>query len=119
MNYEKIKKLYESSGKKQDFFEKIDIKQSTFYDILAKRNQIRVENLEKIAKYFDKPVGYFFDEPDINELNLKHSEIISESLILTEKLNAIHEIIAEKNRTISALESHIATLMGKKETVAS
>jgi len=62
MNVEKIKEFYENTANKGAFFEKIGIPKQTFVDIITEKSNPRVITLEKIAKYFGKNVGYFFDE---------------------------------------------------------
>jgi len=112
MNVEKIKKLYESLASKLDNFEKIGIKRQTFYDILTQKTQTKVDNLEKIAVYFNKPVGYFFDEPDARELEKENIELRKDVEKLSEKIGDLRE-------TIEAHAAHIETLTGKKAEVVS
>jgi hypothetical protein len=70
MNVEKIKRIVENSKRNSEFYSGIGIKEGTFRDILSERTKTTVENLEKIAAYFKKPVGYFFDENEIGSDNV-------------------------------------------------
>ena len=71
MNTEKLIKLLEEGDSISKKSEKIGINRSYLYDIINKKSNIGVDKLEKIAEYFGKSVGYFFDEPELNEINFK------------------------------------------------
>jgi len=62
MNVEKLRNLYENANKKSQIGDKIGISRTALFDIMNENVSPKVENLEKIAKYFNVPVGYFFDE---------------------------------------------------------
>jgi len=111
MNIEKLRELHESTANKGEMFAKMGIARQSFIDILTKKSSPRVENLEKIAKFFNKPVGYFFDEPDAEETNKELTQYKTENTLLREK-------IKDLNRVILAQEAHIETLTGKKATAA-
>ena len=63
MNTDKLRKLFESSTNKQDDARKMGITVNAMRKILA-GGDMKVGTLEKIAKFYGVPVGYFFDESD-------------------------------------------------------
>jgi len=74
-NPEKIKLLHSKENNKSEIHEKIGISKSNYSNIMNENVSPTVETIEKIAKFFKKPVGYFFDEPDANDLQEKVKEL--------------------------------------------
>lgn len=62
MNINKIRELFENSENKYTDAEKIGITYEAMRRILN-GGDLKVSTLEKIAKFYEKPIGYFFDEP--------------------------------------------------------
>ena len=77
LNYNKIESIlnFHKNGRRE-LSEYLKMPQSTFYDKLKKKN-LTPDDVYGIAQYFNKPIGYFFDEseayaiaggnPDISE----------------------------------------------------
>ena len=63
MNTDKLKTLFDASTDKYGDAEKIGISYEGLRKIIN-GNDLKVSTLEKIAKYYNVPVGYFFDEAD-------------------------------------------------------
>lgn len=74
MNKEKLRKLFEQSTNKHADARKIGISYETMMKILDGRD-LKVSTLEKIAKYYDVPIGYFFDEADADGWSAQHLQI--------------------------------------------
>lgn len=64
MNVDRLKVLWEKSTDKYGDAEKIGTTYQTMYNIIYKRRPFKVDLLEKIAKFYHVPIGYFFDETD-------------------------------------------------------
>lgn len=62
MNKEKLINLYSTCPDKYGAAEKMGTTYQTLYNIIYKDSDFKVSLLEKIAKYFKVPVGFFFDE---------------------------------------------------------
>ena len=102
MNNEKIKELYYKEAEKSKVPEKIGISRSNFDGIMNGIISPNVQTLEKIAKYFGKSIGYFFDEPQADDIMRKS---IEQQMALSEK-----EIeIMYKNNKIADLNFIIST----------
>lgn len=74
MNIDKLRKLFEQSGNRHDTAKKIGVSYETMMKILSGRD-LKVSTLEKIARYYDVPVGYFFDEADADGWSTQHLQI--------------------------------------------
>jgi len=70
MDLNKLKKLYKAVDNKSEFYEKTGLAVSTMSAILNGKTLPSVLSLEKMAKYFKVPVGYFFDDYDQNIINI-------------------------------------------------
>lgn len=64
MDTERLKALWEGSGDKYGDARRIGTTYQTMYNIVYRGMTFKVELLERIAAYYGKPVGYFFDEVD-------------------------------------------------------
>lgn len=62
MNVEKLKKLFESSKDKYSDSKAIGTTYQTMYNIIYKGSVCKVDLMERIANFYQVPVGYFFDE---------------------------------------------------------
>lgn len=62
MNKEKLINLYSACPDKYGTAEMIGTTYQTLYNIIYKDSDFKVSLLEKIAKHFNVPVGFFFDE---------------------------------------------------------
>jgi hypothetical protein len=62
MNAVKLKVLFEKSRDKYADSKAIGTTYQTMYNIIYKDSICKVDLLEKIAKFYKVPVGYFFDE---------------------------------------------------------
>lgn len=76
MNIEKLKCLWEQSTDKYGDARKIGTTYQTMYNIIYKQRTFKVDLLEKIAAFYDKPVGYFFNERKETAINSKDKEIL-------------------------------------------
>lgn len=74
MNIKKIKKLYDSSTDKYGDAEKIGITYEAMRKILAGSDP-KVSTIEKIARFYGVPVGYFFDEAEADGRSVQQAEI--------------------------------------------
>jgi len=97
MNYEKLIDLL-NDGETITMKAKITgLSRAYFYQILNRRCNITVSNLEKIASYFAVRMGYFFDESD-------HVELASKVISLEKDLEYANKLLVEKDKTIQAYE---------------
>lgn len=64
MDIRRLRTLWEQSKDKYGDAEKIGTTYQTMYNIIYKRRPFKVDLLEKIAKFYHVPIGYFFDETD-------------------------------------------------------
>ena len=63
MNTEKLRKLFEASTDKYGDARKMGMTYQSILNILNGADP-KVSSVEKIAKFYSVPVGYFFDEAD-------------------------------------------------------
>lgn len=66
MDLNKLKLLYKTVDNKSDFYKKTELDVSTISAILNGKTLPTVPTLEKMAKYFNVPVGYFFEDYEDN-----------------------------------------------------
>jgi len=97
---QKIKKLQkENKLSTKEISKEIGVTSQTLYDYFSGKTQISIKNLQKIAKVFDVPMTYFFEEQtdtdNINYVNLKEEneklnieiKVSANELKATEKMN--------------------------------
>lgn len=89
MNVGRLKALWERSTDKYGDAEKIGTTYQTMYNIIYKERPFKVDLLEKIAKFYHVPVGYFFDETDAKGLSEKEKRIV----FLEGKVKAMQETL--------------------------
>jgi len=65
MNVERIKKLFEECSDKRRAAKEMGTTYQNMYNLIYKGSVCKVDLIERIAHYFNKPVGYFFNE-DVN-----------------------------------------------------
>jgi transcriptional regulator with XRE-family HTH domain len=94
MNAEKLKILFEKSKDKYADSKLIGTTYQTMYNIIYKDSICKVDLLEKIAKFYKVPVGYFFDEEksDNNE-----NDLLNELDSLKQEVERLNKIIANGN----------------------
>lgn len=66
MDLNKLKLLYKTVDNKNEFYEKTGLTSLTMSAILNRKTLPTVPTLEKMAKYFNIPVGYFFEDYEDN-----------------------------------------------------
>ena len=74
MNTDKLRAIFESSTDKYGDAKKMGITYETMRHILAGQD-FKVSTLEKIARFYNIPVGYLFDEAEANGLTVYQTEI--------------------------------------------
>jgi len=86
MNIKKVVDLVNESNKngekKYVLAEKIGVDRTYLSNFEAKCSTMEVKTLEKFAEYFKKPIGYFFDEPDLKDLEFKIYQLEQENNVL-------------------------------------
>ena len=115
MNIEKIKKLFEKTDSIANLSKEIGINRSYCYEILNGKTNIGSDILERIAKYFDVPVGYFFDEDKIIDESSKKKvlELEEINLQLRKDLEFYRQAIFDKERIIDSKEEANIALKDK------
>ena len=114
MNKGKLKQLFEKCVDKQRVAKECGMSYQSGYNLLYKENTTcKVESLERIAKYFGKKVGYFFDEDDesqnviasgANSVAAIQSTVSQgDSAVLQERVRLLEKLLEEKERTIKIL----------------
>ena len=114
MNLDKIKALCEAKGSRSQLIRKAGISRPTIDAILA-GGDFKVSTLEKIAKAFNLPVSYFFDEEigtnirtagrDYHE---QHDEVFGNKSSQSNTANVSQsETIKLLQKQIIALEAHL------------
>ena len=114
MNKDKLKKLFEQCTDKQRAAKECGMTYQSMYNLLYKENTTcKVESIERIAKFFDKKVGYFFDEETDNQnvvasgdnsvAAIQSTVTQSDSNVLQERINCLEKLLDEKERTIQIL----------------
>lgn len=74
MNTDKITKLFEASKDKYGDARKMGITYQTMLNIMN-GSDVKASTLEKIARFYNVPVGYFFDEAEADDLSMHQKEI--------------------------------------------
>lgn len=75
MNKEKLRLLFEASKDKYGDAKKMGTTYQTLTNVIYRSADIKVSTLEKIAKFYNVPMGYFFDEAEANGLTVQLMEI--------------------------------------------
>ena len=114
MNKGKLKQLFEKCVDKQRVAKECGMSYQSVYNLLYKENTTcKVESLERIAKYFGKKVGYFFDEDDESQSAIAsgNNSVVAiqstvsqgDSVVLQERVRLLEKLLDEKERTIKIL----------------
>lgn len=122
MNKEKLKQLFEKCIDKQRVAKECGMSYQSVYNLLYKENTTcKVESLERIAKYFGKKVGYFFDEDDENQNAIAsgaNSVAAIQSTVsqgnysaLQERVCLLEKLLDEKDKLLAEKERLIKVLM--------
>jgi transcriptional regulator with XRE-family HTH domain len=121
-----IRKLIEEKKvRKVELAKYLDVARNTLDDYLSGRTYMTTDKLSKLSKFFDVPVGYFFDDetsPSISqkvETGSAAASIYGNAAIgnITEKdseIDCLKEIIKGKDREIDYLKEIIK---GKDEII--
>jgi len=83
--------------------------------VAIKNEKIMSDSLEKIAKFFNVPVGYFFDDPAVNQINqvangnfnqmgIALDKCNHQLELLQERIDGLKKEVAAKDKIISLLE---------------
>jgi transcriptional regulator with XRE-family HTH domain len=111
MNYKKLIDLVSEENLSDNKIARIMDMSGTGYREMLKNQTMKVETLEKVARHFNVPVSYFFDEP-ATELNEPRPEYKTNCCELCrEKDKQIEELKHDKEWLKSQIEV-------KKETGA-
>ena len=124
MNKEKLKNLFEQCTDKQRAAKECGMTYQSMYNLLYKENTTcKVESIERIAKFFDKKVGYFFDEEADNQNAVASGEnsvaaiqstvTQGDSKVLQERINGLQKLLQEKENLLNEKERTIQILMKK------
>ena len=96
MNYEKLAALYESEDGKYANAKKMGTTYQSIQNIIKKQADFKVSTLEKIARYYNVPVGYFFDEAEADSRQRRDAEIA----FLKGKVEALERVIENFRLTL-------------------
>lgn len=96
MNYKKLAALYESGTGKYANAKKMGRTYQSIQGIIRKESDLKVSTLEKIAHFYNVPVGYFFDEAEADGQQAKDVEIAR----LEGKIEALERIIEDFRLTV-------------------
>ena len=124
MNKEKLKNLFEQCTDKQRAAKECGMTYQSMYNLLYKENTTcKVESIERIAKFFDKKVGYFFDEEADNQnavasgnnsvAAIQSTVTQGDSKVLQERINGLQKLLQEKENLLNEKERTIQILMKK------
>jgi transcriptional regulator with XRE-family HTH domain len=100
--------IFEKKSKKKDLYTYLGISKQTLEDYLSEKTSMTVATLEKIASYFNVPIGYFFDEKEPTATSIKgnKNQVGNGNIIIETQANEIEhlkKLLSEKERTIQIL----------------
>jgi transcriptional regulator with XRE-family HTH domain len=95
MNTGKLKVLFEKSKDKYADAKLIGTTYQTMYNILYKDSVCKVDLLEKIAKFYRVPIGYFFDEEKVDD---NKEELSSELEECKKEIQRLKNTITESGK---------------------
>lgn len=118
MNKEKLKNLFEQCTDKQRAAKECGMTYQSMYNLLYKENTTcKVESIERIAKFFDKKVGYFFDEEadqnavasgDNSVAAIQSTVTQGDCAVLKERVKSLEALLTEKERLIKVYEKMVS-----------
>lgn len=89
MDINRLKTLWEQSTDKYGDAKRIGTTYQTMYNIIYRERPFKTDLLEKIARFYGVPVGYFFDETDAEGVPEKDRRIT----FLEGKVEAMREAL--------------------------
>nr|DAK44340.1 MAG TPA: SOS-response transcriptional repressor [Caudoviricetes sp.] len=128
MNIEKLKSLFENSTDKYKVAKEIGTTYQSLYNLIYKGSICKVDLLEKIANYYNVPVGYFFDEVSLTNVtaNGVHAIATAGDVSLgansangnniTTQNNYGYNLSGEHKDNVTTLTETVATLTRELET---
>lgn len=75
MNKEKLKALFEASRDKYADARRMGTTYQTITNVIYRGADIKASTLERIAHFYNVPVGYFFDEAEADSKTASQAEI--------------------------------------------
>lgn len=75
MNYKKLAALYETEKGKYATAKQMGTTYQSIQNIIKKGSDFKISTLEKVARHYNVPVGYFFDEVEADGQQAKDVEI--------------------------------------------
>jgi DNA-binding helix-turn-helix protein len=120
MNIEKLKSLFENSTDKYKVAKEIGTTYQSLYNLIYKGSICKVDLLEKIANYYNVPVGYFFDEVSLTNVTANGVHAIATAGDVTLGANSANEnnITTQNNYGYSLSGEHKDNVTTLTETVA-
>ncbi|MDR1983720.1 MAG: helix-turn-helix domain-containing protein [Prevotellaceae bacterium] len=115
MNIEKLKELWEKSNDKYADAKRIKTTYQTMYNIIYRGSICKVDLLDRISKFFNVPIGYFFDEPSASFTQKKKNNVAGNQNGITvsdceiklseakKEIEHLRKMLEEKERTIQIL----------------
>lgn len=120
MNIEKLKSLFENSTDKYKVAKEIGTTYQSLYNLIYKGSICKVDLLEKIANYYNVPMGYFFDEVSLTNVTANGVHAIATAGDVTLGANSANEnnITTQNNYGYSLSGEHKDNVTTLTETVA-
>lgn len=120
MNIEKLKSLFENSTDKYKVAKEIGTTYQSLYNLIYKGSICKVDLLEKIANYYNVPVGYFFDEVSLTNVTANGVHAIATAGDITLGTNSGNEnnITTQNNYGYNLPEEHKDNVTTLTKTVA-
>ena len=114
-NLQKIKKLVKIKKLTyKEFANEIGVTEQTVHNWFQNRTKISIDQLEKIASYFEVPVSYFFDESGsninsvVNNGNISNNKIVGSNIQIT---------LAKKENEIELLKAKLESCQNENKTL--
>ncbi len=114
-NLQKIKKLVKLKKLTyKEFANEIGVTEQTVHNWFQNRTKISIDQLEKIASYFEVPVSYFFDESGsninsvVNNGNISNNKIVGSNIQIT---------LAKKENEIELLKAKLESCQNENKTL--
>jgi len=110
MNTDKLRVVFEKSNDKYADSKAIGTTYQTMYNIIYRKSICKVDLIEKIANFYKVPVGYFFDEENVDINQQSHHNGLSE-VIVAEYSKRCQDLLNRMQEQISTKEKQINTLI--------